>query len=136
MANEKRRDDRCLEVVEKGAKMVMSRQTPEGFVPATLSVDGEGVSPEPDGVATAMFVLMWLRLAEATEEAAYGEAAERALTWALESQFLARRGSGAFGAFFQTKEQREGRWVNNLGSASSSYGILACEEYLRQHGSG
>ncbi len=131
LSQSKRGSDESLDVLERGGGLVMSWQDPDGFLLKAYTNEGKPAGDAgPDGVATAMFVMVWLKLGEITGNAEFLGSAQRALSWMLESQSMARR-EEAFGAFFQERVVHGGRLRNQLGSLGSSYGILACEEYLR-----
>ena len=131
MAQTKLRDSRVMKVLEDGARLGMDLQSTEGFLSRTYKTEEGGKeNGVPDGVATAMFVLIWLKLLDISGEEIYMEHSEHALSWMLKSQFLARRES-YLGAFFQEMVLYEGKWHDIRGSLSSSYGVMACEEYLR-----
>jgi uncharacterized protein YyaL (SSP411 family) len=103
--------------------------TDDGCLERFYSKEGT-VRGGPDGVATSMFISIWLSLWEITEGENYLEGAERALSWMMSSQLTARRVE-AFGAFSDGNLDHQGRERNILRSIASSFGVMAAEEYLR-----
>jgi hypothetical protein len=126
----KNADGRTLEVVERVGSLLASWQDEDGYLLRSYGKERGKGPGEPDGVATAMFALVCLKLREITGADEHLQSAERALAWILESQSTARR-EEVFGSFYQERTSRDGRPRVLPGSLGSSYGIMACEEYLR-----
>jgi hypothetical protein len=131
MACEKRANEGLLESADRAAERMLGLQDSDGFLVKAYDLEGEPSGDGgPDGVATAMFALAWIKLLQITGKESFGQGAELALSWMLESQTVARR-NGFLGAFFQERVSRGGRIQRQPGSLGSSYGVLACEEYLK-----
>ncbi|MBU7005092.1 MAG: hypothetical protein HXS50_05960 [Theionarchaea archaeon] len=117
--------------IEKTGRLALDLLTPEGCLHNIYSKSGSGRGGL-DGVAISMFVSIWLRLWEITEQKEFFEGAERGLSWMLSSQLTARRAE-AFGAFSDGTLDGSDDMVS-LGSLASSFGIIAAEEFLRLDG--
>jgi hypothetical protein len=117
-----------LPLIENTARLALDLLTPEGCLQNIYSKSGNGRGGL-DGVATSMFVLIWLGLWEITEQREFFDGAEKGLSWMLSSQQTARR-ADAFGAFSDGTLDGSGEMVS-LGSLASSFGVIAMEEYLR-----
>jgi hypothetical protein len=128
MAYSKKGRKDLLQPIEAAGRMMLGLQSPEGSLESFYSKSGTGRGGS-DGVSTSMFVSIWLRLWEITENGEYLEGAERGLAWIISSQLTARRAE-AFGAFSDGPGNRGGTG-SSLGSAASSFGIIAAEEYFR-----
>ena len=128
MAYTKKGRKDILGSIEGTCELALNLLSPEGCLERIYSRAGTGRGG-PDGVATSMFVSVWLRLWEITDKEEYLEGAERGLSWVISSQLTARRVE-AFGAFSNGTIDHQGR-ENRLGSIASSFGVMAAEEYLR-----
>ncbi len=123
------------EVLETVALLMMRWQSSRGFLWNVYQPNGRPTERErPDGAATSMFANVWLHLHDITGEQRYLEASERALNWVLESQYKNASDKDTFGAFFQERASHGGRWYDYLRDISSSFGIIACEEYIKRFG--
>jgi len=130
MAEEKRGDDRLMGALLRGADLLMRQQDEEGYLPRSFLKVGDLGKRDPDGVATGMVALLWLKLYPLTGKETYLAHGEAALEWMLSSQFVSRRES-YLGGFFE-ENHIEGPGSGGIpGAMASSYGIMACEEYLR-----
>jgi hypothetical protein len=125
-----------LEVLETVALLMMRWQSSKGVLWNVYKPDGQPAETERlDGAATAMFAVIWLNLYDFTGEEKYLESSERALDWMLKSQYKNASDRDTFGAFFQERAVLAGKWYDYLRDISSSFGIMACEEYITRFGS-
>jgi len=128
--------DRCLSILESSAKLMIEWQSQRGFLWNVYEPDGRPAEIERvDGAATAMFAIIWLNLYDVTQDESYLGAAELALNWMLEAQYKILGDRDTFGAFFQELSYHRGRWLDYLRDISSSFGVIACEEYIKRFGS-
>ncbi len=128
LAYEKDKQDRFLELAERGVRLVMDSQTEEGYLNRALFPQTQEASG-PDGLATAMFATLWTKMYELNGNSAYRKSAEMAIDWMIGSQSVSRRDS--LGAFYDGKRSNDGELRDTWTTMSTIYGIMACEEYLR-----